>query len=165
MTPQPKNTPKPRIPIKQFATDMRFEPTPQEALLWNSLLIAFNPYRATVHAQEPIGPYIADFYISPCNVVVEVDGPYHNHPDQLRKDRRRDTYMRNKGIRIMRFKNRQIVRSARACAEYVVAQCQPLQTAVGKVRTIYCQPGDGRKRQTNAEKRVSGSVDEIRLPL
>jgi very-short-patch-repair endonuclease len=153
MTPQGKNTP-PHKPIKQFAEDMRFNSTLQEGLMWNSLLLAFNPYRATVHAQEPIGPYIADFYIAPCNVVVEVDGPYHGHPDQKAKDKRRDTFMRNKGIRIFRFQNIQVVRSARACAQYVLAKCLPLEYAVGKVRIVICPPGDASGRCTKSEKRL-----------
>ena len=154
MTPQSKNTPEPRVPLAQFATGMRFQPTPQEELLWSALLIAFDPYKATVRCQEPIGPYIADFFIAPCNVVIEVDGRYHRETDQQKKDKRRDTYMRNKGLRIMRFRNDQINRSAKACATYILNKCLPLPPFRERTKVTYCPPGDGRKRQTGAEKAI-----------
>jgi very-short-patch-repair endonuclease len=153
VTPQKEDTPE-RTPIRQFATDLRFNPTPHEQLLWSALLIAFNPYRATIHGQEPIGPYVADFYIAPCNVVAEVDGPYHGDPDQKAKDQRRDKFMRSKGIRIYRFRNDQIQRSAKACATFILNKCLPLENAFGKVRTIYCPPGDATRKQTRTEKRL-----------
>lgn len=143
-----------RKPLLVFATDLRFNPTPQEHLLWNSLLIAFNPYRATIHAQEPIGPYVADFYIAPCNAVVEVDGPYHGTLNQKAKDQRRDKFMREKGIKIYRFKNSQVERSARACAQCVLAKCLPLEYAHGKVKIIHCPPGDATRKQARTEKRL-----------
>src|ERR1700677_3635061 len=113
-----------RIPIRQFASKMRFQPTASESLMWNALLAAFAPYKATIHAQEPIGPYVADFYIAPCNVVVEVDGAVH--AKQREHDQRRDTYMRGKSIRVMRFKDQQVRRNPTACAQYVLRQCLPL---------------------------------------
>ena len=154
MTPQPKNTPPERIPIKRFATVMRKDPTPEEDALWSQLLIAFDPYKATVRAQEPIGPYVADFYIAPCNVVVEVDGGYHQEPEQKGKDRRRDTYMRNKGIRIMRFRNDQVNRSAKACAQYILNQCLPLPPFRERTRVTYLPPGSAHKKQTKAMKQL-----------
>jgi very-short-patch-repair endonuclease len=136
---------KDRIPIRQFASKMRFQPTESESLMWNALLSTFMPYRATVHAQEPIGPYIADFYIAPCNVVVEVDGGIHDK--QREHDRRRDTYMRGKAIRVMRFKDRQVKRNPHACAQYVLSQCLPLPQSNQSVKVTICPPGSAIRRE------------------
>lgn len=154
MTPQREDTPETRIPIKRFATQMRCEPTREEDALWSQLLIAFDPYKATIHAQVPIGPFIADFFIAPCNVVVEVDGGYHQDKAQKRKDRRRDTYMRNKGIRIMRFRNDQVNRNAKACAQYILNQCLPLPPFRERTKVTYCPPGSGIKKKTRVEERI-----------
>jgi very-short-patch-repair endonuclease len=138
-----------RIPIRQFASKMRFQPTTHEMLMWNALLEAFKPYSATVRVQEPIGPYIADFFIAPCNVVIEVDG--HTHKESIEHDKRRDTFMQGKGITVMRFKNHQVRRSPTACAKYVLSQCLPLKPRDQKVRITYCPPGSAihRKEQLN----------------
>ena len=154
MTPHKKLIPDPRVPIKTFAYGMRMEPTPQEDLLYSALLLAFDPYKATVRCQEPIGPYIADFFIAPCNVVIEVDGKYHHEGNQKNKDKHRDTFMRNKGLRIMRFRNDQIERSAKACAQYILNQCLPLPPFTERTKVTYCPPGsaafsNSRKNKAN----------------
>lgn len=154
MTPQKKNTPDLRIPIQAFARGMRLDPTSQEDKLYSALLLAFDPYKATVHSQEPIGPFVADFLIAPCNIVIEVDGGYHFDAKQKRSDRRRDTFMRNKGLRIMRFRNDQIDRNPKACAQYILSQCLPLPPFTERTKVTFCPPVDGRKKQSKVEKRL-----------
>lgn len=47
--------------------------------------------------------YIADFYIPKNNVIIEVDGGYHNSSDMLIKDRERDIALAKYGILTLRF--------------------------------------------------------------
>lgn len=47
--------------------------------------------------------YIADFYIPKNNVIIEVDGGYHNSNDMLIKDRERDIILAKHGILTLRF--------------------------------------------------------------
>ena len=56
--------------------------------------------------QAPIGPYIVDFaWLSGC-VVVELDGDNHEaDARQRRHDQVRDTFLRERGFRILRFSN------------------------------------------------------------
>lgn len=144
--------PKERVPIEQFASGMRFEPTRHEMLMWNALLAAFKPYRVTVHAQEPVGPYIADFYISPCNVVIEVDG--NSHASAREHDQRRDSFMKGRGITVMRFKNQQIRRNPDACAKYVLSRCLPLSLAQARVKVTMCPPGSALRRKSKKLARI-----------
>jgi very-short-patch-repair endonuclease len=51
--------------------------------------------------------YIADFYCHEQKLVVEIDGPIHEK--QIEEDELRDFIMNNLGIRVLRFKNEEIV--------------------------------------------------------
>ncbi len=53
--------------------------------------------------QHPIGPYILDFYCPEARLAVEIDGPAHGHPDQIRHDLRRDEWLTAKGVRTLRL--------------------------------------------------------------
>ena len=61
------------------------------------------------YRQKPIGAYIVDFYCPTAMLVVEVDGGQHLDPQHLAADRRRDTFLENLGLRVLRFDNRQIL--------------------------------------------------------
>jgi very-short-patch-repair endonuclease len=122
-----------RIPTKQFANKLRLKPTYCEVKLHHALLMAFKPYRASVCAQEPIGPFIADFYIAPSNLVIEVDGPSHWKPNQKRLDSRRDSYMQHRNITVMRFTNAEVLHSPQACAQSILNFCMPLQRKDDKI--------------------------------
>jgi very-short-patch-repair endonuclease len=51
--------------------------------------------------------YLVDFYFpSPVKLCLEIDGGYHNEPEQRRKDERRDNFIRNKRkMRVVRITN------------------------------------------------------------
>ncbi len=53
--------------------------------------------------QQPIGPYIVDFYCASVRLVIEVDGPIHD--EQVEYDRERDAYLAAHDLRILRFTN------------------------------------------------------------
>jgi very-short-patch-repair endonuclease len=53
--------------------------------------------------QHPAGPYILDFYCSTARLAIEVDGRGHEDRDQFKHDRRRDEWLAQKNIRILRI--------------------------------------------------------------
>jgi very-short-patch-repair endonuclease len=53
--------------------------------------------------QQPIGPYFVDFYCSSARLVVEINGPAHDHPDQWAKDERRVAWLEAQGYRVVRI--------------------------------------------------------------
>lgn len=54
--------------------------------------------------------YILDFYIPSANIVVEIDGEYHNEEDQKRDDKIRSSVIRRNGIlKIVRFTNNEVL--------------------------------------------------------
>ena len=76
--------------------------TKEERHLWYDF---FKQQSYTVKRQQIIGPYIADFYIAACRIVVELDGGGHYETEQAEYDRKRDEYMRQKGITVLRYSN------------------------------------------------------------
>lgn len=60
--------------------------------------------------QHPIDRCIPDFLVLP-NLVVECDGEYwHSLPGRIKKDRKRDYWLRSKGYRVIRIPERDITR-------------------------------------------------------
>jgi very-short-patch-repair endonuclease len=51
--------------------------------------------------QVPLGPYFADFACLEAKLVVEVDGDHHG--EQLAYDARRDRWLGEMGLRVLRF--------------------------------------------------------------
>ena len=56
--------------------------------------------------QEPIGPYFADFVCREHRIVIELDGSQHAESEY---DRVRDAFMTERGYRVMRFWNNEIM--------------------------------------------------------
>ena len=55
--------------------------------------------------------FIADFYIPSKNLIIELDGEYHNDAKQQDKDIWRTKLLNSLGYRVIRFKNKQITES------------------------------------------------------
>ena len=58
--------------------------------------------------QVPLGVYIADFFCPKARLVVELDGAPHGYDLQIEHDRRRTDWMLARGIRVVRFANREV---------------------------------------------------------
>ena len=57
--------------------------------------------------QAPIGPYIVDFFCPDAKLVVEVDGGQHT--DQQDYDERRTNWLEERGYRVLRFWNNDVL--------------------------------------------------------
>ncbi len=92
--------------LKAFARQNRREMTECETILWKALRTELTGFR--FRRQHPIGDYIADFICIPAKIVIEVDGGYHNEPEQQKADEDRSEFLISKGYRVIRFKNEEI---------------------------------------------------------
>jgi very-short-patch-repair endonuclease len=90
--------------LRQRSTDtarkLRSEMSLPEVLLWREL--RGERLGAKFRRQHPIGPYIADFYCSAANLVIEIDGFAHDCGDRPVRDAERDHWMAAKGITVVR---------------------------------------------------------------
>ena len=59
--------------------------------------------------QHPIDVYIADFYCHEAKLIVELDGGLHNKPENKEYDQGRTNKLNELEIRVVRFKNEDVV--------------------------------------------------------
>ena len=94
----------PRTPeLRANAQALRKEMTPQERKLWCQFLRRLN---VRVNRQKVIGYYIADFYCHAAKTVIELDGTQHFENAGEAHDRVRDDYLRELGLTVLRYSNR-----------------------------------------------------------
>ena len=72
--------------------------------------------------QHAIGPFIADFYCHEAALVVEVDGDIHL--SQQERDDRRDKYLTEKGLRVVRFTASWLARDEAAVLGRILELCR-----------------------------------------
>ena len=90
-----------RNAVVMRARELRRSPTLPEGLLWQAL--RKRPQGLKFRRQHPLGPYVVDFYCPAVRMVVEVDGESHNLGDRPSQDARRDGWLREQGLRVIRF--------------------------------------------------------------
>lgn len=54
--------------------------------------------------------YIVDFYIPVFNLIVEIDGSYHNSTEQINNDRHRSFQLKQMGYNVIRFTNDEVLK-------------------------------------------------------
>jgi very-short-patch-repair endonuclease len=89
------------------ARQLRRRLTPTEHVLW--LALRGNRFQGLkFRRQHPFGPYVLDFFCVQSQLAIELDGSVHDHPDQINYDYDRTAYLESNGLRVLRFKNRDI---------------------------------------------------------
>ena len=92
--------------LKDFARKNRKEMTESETILWNALRHEIQGYK--FRRQHPIGDFIVDFVCLSEKLVIEVDGEYHDEPEQQYDDQIRTDNLQKRGFRLIRFKNDEV---------------------------------------------------------
>ena len=95
---------------------MRQTLSPPELLLWVRLRER-RPGKPSFRRQHPIGPYVADFYCSSTELVIEIDGAGHGEEAQRLHDARRDRYMQNLGYHVIRCSAADVMKDADEIAQ------------------------------------------------
>ncbi len=62
------------------------------------------------YRQKIIGDYIVDFYCPKSKLVIGVDGGQHYSDEGKNKDHKRDDYMQRKGMNVLRFSDRDVLK-------------------------------------------------------
>ena len=94
---------------KQNAKNNRAMMTDAEKLLWN--YIKNEQLGARFRRQHITGDYIVDFICLKENLIIEVDGGYHNEPTQQQEDKIRQNWLESMGYKVLRFANEDIFHS------------------------------------------------------
>jgi very-short-patch-repair endonuclease len=105
---------------RDFAKQLRQNLTDAERLLWR-LLRAHRLCGQKFRRQHPLGPYIVDFVHLGAKLVVEADGGQHL---ESVSDSERDAWLADRGYRVVRFWNDQILREPEAVLEQILSVLQ-----------------------------------------
>ena len=104
--------------LKSNSRQLRKNQTDCEALLWFRLrrkqILGVQFYR-----QRPIGNYIVDFYAPKAKLIVELDGSQHFREQQAAYDSKRDAYLKEQGLTVLRFNNLQALKETQGVLETI----------------------------------------------
>ena len=93
--------------LKGNARTLRKNMTDAERLLWSRIrrkqLKGYQFYR-----QKIIGNYIVDFYCPKTKLIIELDGSQHHGEEGMKRDKKRDVYLKNVGLKVLRFSDREV---------------------------------------------------------
>jgi very-short-patch-repair endonuclease len=107
--------------IRAHAREMRHDAVPAEQKLWWKLrdrrLAGFKFRR-----QQPVGPFIADFYCSECRLAVELDGDTHDGREEY--DEARTQWLAASGVTVIRFVNDDVHKNLEAVVEAIFKTCE-----------------------------------------
>lgn len=98
--------------LKAFARENRKTPTLAERKLWSRLRCQRNG--VTFRRQHVIGNYIVDFFCSPAELVVEIDGASHDDAESY--DTARTAWLEAEGFTVVRLWNMDVINDTDACA-------------------------------------------------
>lgn len=92
--------------LRQISRNNKKVMTEAEKVVWTRLLrkrqLGYKFLR-----QKPIGRFVVDFYCSKLLLAIEIDGGIHEKGKF--RDRERDRYLAQRGIRTIRFKNEEVL--------------------------------------------------------
>ena len=99
------------LPIHfELAKKLRNNQTEAELFLWDNLqrLAHLN---IRFKRQHPVLYFVADFYCHKAKIIIEVDGGYHDIPEQYLYDRNRESELNELGLKVVRFTNVEVLNS------------------------------------------------------
>ena len=92
---------------RQFARQMRAQPTDAERVLWQRLRHDIALAGSHFRRQVVVGPFIVDFASRRAKIVIELDGGQHNW--QQASDSSRQRQIEAAGYRVLRFWNHDVL--------------------------------------------------------
>ena len=106
-----------------MARRLRKSMTAAECALWSELRRL--PLKGThFRRQAPFGPFIADFLCHRARLVIEVDGGVHEAASIALHDAERDAWISERGYRLLRFRNADVLRNPSEIARQIFEEAQ-----------------------------------------
>lgn len=96
-----------------------------EKRMWS--LLRDRRLRYKFRRQHPIGDYVVDFACPVIHLVIEIDGPSHDQPEQRGFDTMREDYLAERGWKVLRIKNHEVFQSVRDVEDAIWKILEPDQ--------------------------------------
>jgi len=103
---------------KEFRRSLRKNQTGAEARLW-SVLRNRKLEGRKFRRQHTFGKYVVDFFCFEENLVIEADGSSHDNIGSIIYDEKRELYLKEQGLRVIRFRNKEIFHQLEAVLEEI----------------------------------------------
>ena len=94
--------------LKEFARKLRNDSTQSEIRLWKELQNK-QCYGYKFTRQKPIGNFIVDFFCNKLKLVIELDGFSHGFEEVIEKDKIKQTFLENLGLKVIRFDDKEVM--------------------------------------------------------
>ena len=115
--------------ITGLAQNLRKNQTKEEAKLWYQFL---RHYSVRFHRQYVIGSFIVDFYCHKAKLVIELDGSQHFEEKGQEADTKRDAFLQQQGLTVIRIPNNAIKENFAGVCEYIDKQVMRGADYVGR---------------------------------
>lgn len=93
--------------LRENAKSNRASMTPAESAFWQ--IAKANGLGEKCRRQYVIGEYIVDFFFRKSLLIIELDGEYHSQPEQQKVDVIRQTWLEQRGYKVLRFRNEEVL--------------------------------------------------------
>jgi len=107
-----------KIHKRPLAKSLRANATDAERILW-SILCRKQLAALRFRRQQPIGPYVVDFFCPSAKLIVELDGGQHGRDETAAYDENRTRFLESKGYRVLRFWNGEVAKERDSVAEAI----------------------------------------------
>lgn len=104
--------------LKVNARALRKNMTDAEKLLWSRIRRKQLKGRQ-FYRQKIIGNYIVDFYYPKTRLVIELDGSQHYGEEGMKRDKKRDAYLKSVGLKVLRFSDREVFENLNGVLERI----------------------------------------------
>jgi leucyl-tRNA synthetase len=126
---------------KELAKEKRDNPTHEENLMWQ--LLKGNQTGFHIRRQHIIGSYIVDFACLDKLVTIEIDGGYHNDPEQKKYDEERTKFLKENGFTELRFTNEEVNKGAEGVVKKITETLSRLPSVPKKLEGSQVSPLGG----------------------
>lgn len=116
--------------LKENARELRKNQTPAEEAFWE--LVRNQNLGTKFRRQHAIGDFIADFASIKDNLVVEIDGEIHDSEEAKLYDEYRTAYLNQKGFRVIRFKNKEVLNNLGEVKKQVLKELEKTPLSEGE---------------------------------
>lgn len=120
--------------LKKFAEENRKNPTEAEGVLWKMLKANGIGYK--FRQQHIIEDFIVDFYCNELKLTIELDGGYHNRPEQMKSDAERTERLKELGYTEIRFTNEQALFDTDNTLAHIKDVCDKLKASPFRGRLV-----------------------------
>ena len=112
--------------IHKQARELRKRETKAEKVLWDFL--SNHKLEVKFRRQHPINQFIVDFYCHELKLVIEVDGQIHQKKENREYDQMRDQHLKGFGLKILRFRNFEILENTEHAIKSIRKEVDGLKT-------------------------------------